>query len=80
MDFSVLLRRTRTRHRDAPVPFQSVTSIRVGIFLLAKRAFFLAFPEQNPSCFESSRESVGFKVETDPRICGKDEEGCISHL
>lgn len=43
MDFSLLLRRTRTQHRDAPVPFQSVTSIRVGIFLLAKRAFFWLF-------------------------------------
>lgn len=74
MDFSLLLQRTRTRHWDAPVPFKSVTSIKVGIFA-GKKGFFLAFPEQIPASFGSTPASVGSKVQIDTRKCGEDEEG-----
>lgn len=74
MDFSLLLRRMRTRHWDAPVPFNSVTSIKFGIFA-GKKGFFSAFPEQILASFGSTQASVGSKVQIDTRKCGEDEEG-----
>lgn len=74
MDFSLLLRRVRSRHRDAPAPFKRVTSIKTGIFA-GKKGLFLAFPEQIPASLQSSRASVGFKVQIDTGKRGEDEEG-----